>query len=110
MTGGVTPAALGADWLTSALDQNSFVWISSPLGSRLEAVSLDWLKDLFGLPASWGGVLTTGATMANLVGLAASRRWCGLRHGVDVDEDGLASAPRIPSTPVATRTPARSRP
>ena len=94
--GGTTPAALGADWLASTLDQNAAAWDSSLLGARLEVVAIDWLKELFGLPASWGGVLTTGATMANFTGLAAARRWWGERHGVDVDEEGLAGLPRVP--------------
>jgi glutamate/tyrosine decarboxylase-like PLP-dependent enzyme len=96
VTGGVTPAALGADWLTSALDQNAFAWVGSPLASRLERLSLDWLRELFDLPAEWGGVLTTGATMANFVGLGAARRWWAERHGVDVDRDGLAGLPPAP--------------
>ena len=93
--GGTTPAALGADWLTSALDQNPGAWVSSPLAGRLEQVAIDWLKELFGLPPSWGGVLTTGATMANFVALGCARRWCAERAGVDVDELGLAAAPPI---------------
>ena len=44
-------------------------WISSPLGSRVERVALSWLKSLFELPAGWGDVLTSGATMANFTGL-----------------------------------------
>ena len=93
VTGGVTPAALAADWLTSAIDQNAFSWVNSPLASRLEQLTIDWLKELFGLPASWGGVLTTGATMANFSALAAARHWCGLRYGVDVEEQGLDALP-----------------
>ena len=96
VTGGVTPAALGADWLASALDQNSFAWIESPLGAQLERLSLAWLRELFGLPDRWGGVLTTGATMANFVALAAARRWWGERHGFDVDADGLTGRPPVP--------------
>jgi glutamate/tyrosine decarboxylase-like PLP-dependent enzyme len=94
--GGSTPAALAADWLTSALDQNAFAWVSSPLASRLEAVSLAWLRELLELPDSWGGVITTGATTANIVGLAAARHWWGERHGVDVDQEGFAGLPRVP--------------
>lgn len=94
--GGVTPAALAADWVASTLDQNAAAWDASPLGTRLEELSLAWLKDLFGVPAEWGGVLTTGATMANFTGLAAARRWWGQRHGVDVDDEGFAGLPRVP--------------
>ena len=94
--GGGTPAALAADWLTSALDQIAFNWISSPFAMRLEQISVDWLKELFGLPAAWSGVLTTGATMANFTGLAAARRWWGRQHGVDVEESGLSGLPPVP--------------
>jgi glutamate/tyrosine decarboxylase-like PLP-dependent enzyme len=96
VTGGTTPAALGADWLTSLLDQNAFSAVSSPLGVEVEEVAIRWLRELFELPESWSGVLTTGATMANFVGLAAGRRWWAQQHGVDVDERGLAGLPDVP--------------
>jgi glutamate/tyrosine decarboxylase-like PLP-dependent enzyme len=96
VTGGVTPAALGADWLTTALDQNAFSRVGSPLGTRLERVAVDWLKELFELPAEWGGALSTGATTANLMGLAAARQWWGECHGRDVGADGLAGLPPVP--------------
>ncbi len=91
--GGGTPAALGADWLASAVDQNAYNWISSPFASRLEQISIAWLKELFGLPAAWSGVITTGATMANFTGLAAARRWWGLEQGVDVEAEGMSGLP-----------------
>jgi glutamate/tyrosine decarboxylase-like PLP-dependent enzyme len=96
VTGGTTPAALGADWLTSLLDQNSFSAVSSPYGTHLEDVAIRWLLDLFELPADWSGVLTTGATMANFVGLASARRWWAERHGVDLDAQGFAGLPVVP--------------
>jgi glutamate/tyrosine decarboxylase-like PLP-dependent enzyme len=94
--GGVTPAALGADWLTSTLDQNPGTWIATPLGNALAEVSLAWLRDLFGLPSGWAGSLTSGATMANLTALLCARRWWGQRHGVDVDQQGLSGLPPVP--------------
>jgi glutamate/tyrosine decarboxylase-like PLP-dependent enzyme len=98
--GGGTPAALAADWLTSAFDQVSFGWASSPMASRLEQVTVDWLRQLFELPEEFGGVLTTGATMANFVALAAARNWWAEQQGVDVDQVGLARlrAPAILSS------------
>ena len=96
IVGGATPAALGADWVTSLLDQNPGLWVASPLGGQLDVVALAWLRELFGLPASWGGVLTSGATMANYVGLAAARHWWAQRHGSDVDRNGFDGLPSVP--------------
>ena len=92
----MTPAALGADWLATALDQNAFSWVGSPLGTRLETVAVEWLKQLFDLPAGWGGALTTGATTANFTALAAARQWWGEQHGRDVGADGMAGLPPVP--------------
>ena len=95
VTGGVTPAALAGDWLASAIDQNAGLWASSPAAAQTELVVLRWLKDLFGLPTEWAGALTSGATMANLVGLAAARQWAGRRLGFDAAGEGLAGHPPI---------------
>ncbi len=94
VTGGSTPAALAADWLVSAYDQN----VSNAVGSAaagVEAQALDMLRQLFDLPPEFAGVLVTGGTMANFVGLAAGRQWAGEAMGVDVAEEGLAAAPDI---------------
>src|SRR5213080_1756602 len=96
VTGGSTPAALAADWLASTLDNNAGLWVSSPLGSKLEQVAIAWLKDLFRLPHSWGGVLTTGATMSNFTALAAARQWWGDEHGTNIAERGMSGLPVVP--------------
>ena len=62
---------------------------SSPLAVRLETIAVDWLRELFELPTEFGGVLVTGATMANFTGLAAARGWWAERRGIDVDEQGV---------------------
>jgi glutamate/tyrosine decarboxylase-like PLP-dependent enzyme len=96
VTGGTTPAALAADWLASALDQNAAAWALSPLGTRLEQVAVDWLRQLFRLPDEFGGVLVTGGTGANFTCLAVAREWCSQRAGFSAAEDGLVGSPRIP--------------
>jgi glutamate/tyrosine decarboxylase-like PLP-dependent enzyme len=94
--GGATPAAMGADVLAPVIDQPAYAWEATPLGTKLETVALAWLKELFGLPSEMTGVMVTGATMANFVGLAAARQWCGERRGVDLSEEGLFDQPTIP--------------
>jgi glutamate/tyrosine decarboxylase-like PLP-dependent enzyme len=59
-------------------------------------VAVSWLKELFELPADWGGALTTGATSANLMALAAAREWWGERHGRSIGADGAAGLPPAP--------------
>ena len=94
--GGGTPAALGADWLTSAYDQVAYAWASSPFASTLERVATAWLRDLFELPDELTGVLVSGATMANFTSLAVARSWWAEQHGVNVEEDGLTGLPPMP--------------
>ena len=94
--GGSTPAALAGDWVVSLLDQNAFVRASSRFADTAETAALDWLRQLVGLPAGWGGALTASATFANLSGLALATHWWGERHGVDVTSAGLAGLPRMP--------------
>ncbi len=94
--GGNTPAGHAGDLLASALDALTYTWVVSPVGVRMELQALDWLKSLLGIPRDWGGVMVTGATMANLVGLAAARQWWGEEQGVDVSEAGLAGLPPMP--------------
>src|SRR6266404_6560061 len=57
--GGSLPAALGANWLAGAWDQNAFSLASSPLGAALEEIALGWLRDLLGLPPGCGAGFVT---------------------------------------------------
>ena len=93
VVGGTTPAALGADWLTAAFDQEAYGWDSSALAAKVERIAGEWLRDLFELPPEFTGVFVTGATMANFTGLAAARNWWAEQSGLDVEEAGLAGAP-----------------
>ena len=95
VTGGALPAALAADWLASAWDQNAFSAVSSPAASVAEEVACGWLLELLGLPADSGVGLTTGAQMANVTGLAAARHALLARAGWDVEEQGLNGSPPL---------------
>src|SRR5918995_5038258 len=93
--GGVLPAALAADWLTSTWDQNAGLLVSSPAAAGAEWVASEWLLDLLGLPATSAVGFVTGAMMANFTCLAAARHEVLRRVGWDVDRDGLAEAPPV---------------
>jgi glutamate/tyrosine decarboxylase-like PLP-dependent enzyme len=95
VTGGALPAALAADWLTSAWDQNAFSRVSSPAVAAIEAVVERWSLEALGLPADAAVGITTGATTANFTCLAAARHAVLERAGWDVEADGLFGAPEI---------------
>ncbi|QJW35456.1 pyridoxal phosphate-dependent decarboxylase family protein [Cellulosimicrobium protaetiae] len=93
--GGSHPAALAADWLTSAWDQNSALRTVTPAHTAVEDVTSAWLLDLLGLPPSGAVGFVTGATTANFTCLAAARGEVLRRAGWDVRRDGLTGAPRV---------------
>lgn len=95
VTGGTLPAALAANWLAGAWDQNAAFRVMSPAVATLEDVVLGWLKDLFNLPGSCSVGFVTGATMANLTCLAVARHALLERAGWNVQEQGLFGAPPL---------------
>ena len=93
--GGALPAALAANWLASAWDQNTGLYNITPATARLEQTALRWLLELLDLPRDCGGAFVTGATVANFVALAAARHAVLARAGWKVEADGLFGAPPI---------------
>jgi len=93
--GGTHPAALAADWLVSAWDQNAALRQVTPAHAAVEDIASAWLLDLLGLPARSGVGFVTGATMSNFTCLAAARDAVLRRAGWDVARDGLAGAPKV---------------
>jgi len=93
--GGTHPAALAADWLVSAWDQNCGLRQVTPAHSAVEDVTSAWLLDLLGLPDESAVGFVTGATMANFTGLAAGRDAVLRRAGWDVAQRGLNGGPRV---------------
>jgi glutamate/tyrosine decarboxylase-like PLP-dependent enzyme len=93
--GGTLPAALAANWLAAAWDQNAAMASVTPGVARVEAIALGWLVDVLGLPATTEGAFVTGATMANFTALAAARHAVLARAGWDVGADGLIGAPPV---------------
>ncbi len=96
VVGGALPASLAASWLANAWDQNAFMHASSPAAALIEQTVLGWSLDLFDLPRECAGAFTTGATLANLTGLAAARHALLERAGWSAEERGLFGAPEIP--------------
>ncbi len=93
--GGSLPAALAADWMTSAWDQNAGIYVGGPAASVVEEAVGGWLIELFGLPAASGFGITTGCQMANFACLAAARHAVLARAGWAVEERGLYGSPEI---------------
>jgi glutamate/tyrosine decarboxylase-like PLP-dependent enzyme len=93
--GGALPAALAADWLTTAWDQNAGLYVAGPSASVAEQVAREWIVDLLGLPADCSIGYVTGTQLAHVTGLAAAR-WHVLHEvGWDVGAKGLNGAPPV---------------
>ncbi len=71
------PGILG-EMLTAALGQNPMLWRTSPIGTELEGVVVDWLRQALGLPEPFDGLLTDTASSSSLIALAAAREAAGL--------------------------------
>ncbi|BDX05043.1 pyridoxal phosphate-dependent decarboxylase family protein [Planctobacterium marinum] len=89
VTGGATPVATYADWLVALLDQNVSKDGDS-IASMVERQAIQWLVELFNLPASFTGLCTTGATASNFLAAVTARQFAGTQQGIDVAKQGMA--------------------
>ncbi len=90
-TTGSAPGILG-EMLMATLVANAMLWRTSPAATELEEVTVDWLRQAFGLPDGFEGFFTDTASTSSLIGLAAARQGVA---GRDASAEGLAGGPRL---------------
>jgi aromatic-L-amino-acid decarboxylase len=90
-TSASAPGILG-ELLAAAFDAKGMLWRTSPASTELEEVALDWLRQLMGLPAEFGGVIYDTASVATMHAVAAAREALDLK----VREDGMSGRPDLP--------------
>jgi glutamate/tyrosine decarboxylase-like PLP-dependent enzyme len=95
VNGGVIPAALAARWLSDFWDQNTALYVISPLASKLEEICEAWLKDLFGLPEEVVAGFVSGSSLAIFSGLAAARYRIFQNNHWEINKKGLNGAPKV---------------
>lgn len=93
--GGLHPAALGAEMLVAAWDQNAGLFATTPGVAVAEELAAQWLVELLGLPAQSSVGFVTGGQMANFTCLAAARHEVLRAAGWDVEARGLPGAPPL---------------
>ena len=68
-----SPPSVLAEMLTAALGVNCMLWQTSPSGTELETLVLDWLRQMIGLPEGFSGVIQDTASSATLCAILAAR-------------------------------------
>lgn len=84
VTGTGTPLGMLADMLAATMNTNLAGGDHAP--NHVEAQVIEWCKQMLGYPAEASGLLVSGASMANLIGLTVARN---SRAGTDVRSDGI---------------------
>src|SRR3989475_6348374 len=95
VNGGMVRAALAANWLAAAWNQNAALRVMSPIAAELEEVVVRWVCEALSLPPECAGGLVTCATMANFTALVTARHALLARLGWDVAGEGMFGAPPI---------------
>jgi glutamate/tyrosine decarboxylase-like PLP-dependent enzyme len=85
--GNGTPLAMMAEMLAAGINPHLAGFNQAP--ALVEHEVIGWLSELLGMPASASGLLVSGGTMANTLGLAVARHAAGVAAGWDLREEGL---------------------
>jgi aromatic-L-amino-acid decarboxylase len=97
------PGIIG-EMLAAALNSNVMLWRTSPAGTELEQVVVDWLRQAMGLPPEFDGLLTDSASTSSMLALAAARQAAGF----DASAKGIAGRSDVPQLRVYASAEAHS--
>ena len=90
-TSGSTVGIFG-EMLASAFDMKAMLWRTSPASAELEDVTLDWVRQMMGLPAGFEGIIYDTASVSTMHAIAAARE----RIGLDIRELGMSGRHDLP--------------
>jgi aromatic-L-amino-acid decarboxylase len=88
-----TAAGVLGETLTAALNVNAMLWRTSPAATELELLTLDWLRQMLGLPSEFFGAIADTASSNTLYALAAARE---MRPEFHIRERGLGARDDLP--------------
>jgi aromatic-L-amino-acid decarboxylase len=97
------PGIIG-EMFTAVLNSNVMLWRTSPVGTELEGVVVDWLRGAMGLPPEFDGLITDTASTSSLLALAAARQ----AAGIEAAADGLLGRRDVPQLRVYASDEAHS--
>jgi aromatic-L-amino-acid/L-tryptophan decarboxylase len=101
---GSGPGILG-ETLAAAFNVNAMLWRTAPAATELEQVTLDWLRQMVGLPQPLFGVINDTASTSTLYALAAARE---AQTDLRIRELGMAGRPDVPPLRYYASTEAHS--
>ena len=95
VNGGLFPVAHAAEWLADTWNQNSALYVMSPVTSKLEMICELWIVQLLRLEPQTAMGLVTGSSNAIICALAAARNELLNRQGYSISEKGFRNAPPL---------------
>ncbi len=101
---GSAPGILG-ETLAATFNVNAMLWRTAPAATELEQLTLDWLRQMVGLPKPLFGVINDTASSSTLYALAAARE---AQADLRIRELGMAGRPELPPLRFYASTEAHS--
>jgi aromatic-L-amino-acid/L-tryptophan decarboxylase len=80
------------EMFAAAFDMKAMLWRTSPASTELEDVTLDWLREMMGLPELFEGIIYDTASVSTMHAIAAARE----RAGLDIREKGMSGRTDLP--------------
>jgi glutamate/tyrosine decarboxylase-like PLP-dependent enzyme len=96
ITASPVPISVLGDLVASAMNQNTALWRAASAATAIELQTIDWIREILGLPPTAEGIFVSGGQLANVVAQAVLRDfkapWDTRRYGA---RGPAVDAPRL---------------